>query len=356
MRLRVDLLCFRGALVGALLLAAKTSSTYDVPLPGPAPRGNLEPVAGIGLPKDQRCADCHAEIAAEWNQSLHHRAWENEYFEHAYALEPLAFCRGCHAPQADPSAEPPLEARHIGVGCTSCHVVPAGIVGTHAMAAKENGHEVIGDARLATTAACGRCHEFAFPGSKRPDVDRMQKTMSEHASSAHAGKPCQECHMPLVPSQKGPAHHKHDFRVFGNREFMARAVVVSQAEIKGDSLHLHLTLGTIGHAFPTGDLYRRVEVRAMAVDEQGKTMGSPALNILRRTFGSAHDGPNKTVPIEREDGRLLGPKELILPLPKGTKRAKYEIVWQRLPPEMAKNFGMKMSRHEMIVGEGIVKR
>lgn len=355
-RSRFDSLSIRVALVGALLLGTKTSSTYDIPLPGPAPRGHLEPVAGIGLPKDERCGDCHEEIAAEWKRSLHRRAWENEYFEHAYALEPLAFCRGCHAPQAEPHAEPSAEARHVGVGCTSCHVVPAGIVGTQAIAARENGHEVLGDSRLATTAACARCHDFAFPGSRRPDVDRMQKTVHEHAQSAHAAKPCQDCHMPLIPSRQGLPHRKHDFRVFGDRDFMARAVVVNRAEIKNDALHLDLALGTIGHAFPTGDLYRRVDVRATALDRQGKNVGNPASQILRRTFGPAFEGPNKAVPIEREDGRLTGQKQLILPLPKGAKRARYEIVWQRLPPEMAKKFGMNMSVHEMVVAEGIVEQ
>lgn len=349
-------LSLRIALAGACLLGVRTSSTYDIPLPSPAPRAALAPIAGIGLPKDERCGECHAEIAAEWKQSLHHHAWENDYFIRAYAIEPLAFCRGCHAPLADPKSEPSPEARHIGVGCTTCHVVPAGIVGIHAMSAKENGHEVLADVRLATAAACKRCHEFAFPGSRRPDVDRMQKTISEHAQSAHAAEPCQHCHMPMVPSQKGPPHRKHDFRVFGDREFMARAVVVDHAAIKDDTLHLDLKLGTIGHAFPTGDLYRRAEVRAMAVDARGKTSGKHSTHILRRTFGPAFVGPDKTVPIEREDGRLTGPMHLTLALPKGTKQARYEIVWQRMPPEMAKKFGLTMSDHEMIVNEGIVKQ
>ena len=354
MRSRFDFLSTAGAVFCALGLFANTSSTYDIPLPGPAPRAQLEPIAGIGLPKDQRCGDCHAEIAAEWKRSLHHSAWENEYFAHAYSLEPLAFCRGCHAPQADPRTEPSEDAKHVGVGCTSCHVVPNGIVGTHAIAARENGHVVLADARMSTTAACARCHDFAFPSSRRPEIDRMQKTVSEHASSAHADKPCQDCHMPLVPSLQGPPHRQHDFRVFGDRDFMARAVIVNRAEIKGDAVHLDLALGTIGHAFPTGDLYRRVDVRVTAIDSKGNKFGAPSSRILRRTFGPAFEGPNKSVPIEREDDRLTGPKRVILPLPKGTKRARYEIVWQRLPPEMAKKFGMKMSLHEMVVGEGIV--
>lgn len=162
--------------------------------------------------------------------------------------------------------------------------------------------------------------------------------------------------MPLVPSQKGAPHRKHDFRVMGDREFMARAVVINKAEIKDDALQLDLNLGTIGHAFPTGDLYRRAEVRVTAVDARGKTIGTPKVQILRRLFGPAFEGPNKVVPIEREDGRLTGPKHLSFPLAKDTLRVRYEIVWQRLPPEMAKKFGFTMSDHELVLHEGIVKR
>jgi hypothetical protein len=180
--------------------------------------------------------------------------------------------------------------------------------------------------------------------------------MGEHAQSANSAKPCQDCHMPRVASQKGPPHRKHDFRVLGNADLMSRAVVVDKVEIKDDALYLDLALGTIGHAFPTGDLYRRVDVRAMAVDDQGKTIGKGSSQLLRRTFGPAFEGPNKAVPIEREDGRLTGPKHIVLPLPKGTTHARYEIVWQRLPPEMAKKFGMNMNDHEMVVREGFVKR
>lgn len=356
MRLRFDRVSIQVAVLGALLLTPRTSSTYDVPLPGPAPRSALRPLVGIGLPTDERCGDCHAEIAKEWQRSLHRAAWENDYFQHAYAVEPLAFCRGCHAPLADPSTEPGAEARHAGVGCTTCHVVPGGVVGARVIAAQKDGHDVIGDARMSTPAACGRCHDFAFPGSRRPDIDRMQKTIHEHAQSAHAAKPCQDCHMPLVPSRQGPPHRQHDFRVMGNREFLARAIVVQESKIENGALHLDLTLGTIGHAFPTGDLYRRVEVRVMAVDKQGKPFGQPSTHTLQRVFGPALEGPNKSVPIEREDGRLTGPKHLVLPLPKGANDVRYEIVWQRMPPEMAKKFGLNMNNQEMVVLEGLVKR
>lgn len=284
---------------------------------------------------------------------MHHRAWQNEYFVRAYAAEPLAFCRKCHAPGADPKAEPTEAAREAGVGCTTCHVVPAGIVGVHAMAAKEGGHEVLGDARIATTAACASCHEFAFPGPPGADVGRMQDTLGEHARSAASTSTCQDCHMPRVRSTGGGAHRGHDFRVQGDREAMAKAVVVEKAEIHEGELHLDLAPGAIGHAFPTGDLHRRVEVRAAALDAKGRELGE-SREVLGRTFGPVREGRNAFVPAERSDTRLVGRRSFVFPLPKGAQKARYRVVWQRLPPAMAQSFGMKMSDHEMVVLEGIV--
>lgn len=368
------------ALAGALLAIAGPAGTRDLPLPGPAPRARLEPVDGIGLPTDERCAGCHEEIAAEWRSSLHHRAWENPYFVRAYAAEPLPFCRKCHAPGADPSAEPPPAAREAGVGCTTCHVVPAGIVGVrgHARAqapasapasasasasalaqpAREDGHDVIGDARLATPAACGGCHDFALPGPPGFDAGKMQDTLGEHRRSAASTTTCQGCHMPLVPSQKAPGgtHRSHAFRVQGDRGMLAQAVVVKGAELRKGEVRLEIAPGAIGHAFPTGDLHRQVEVRAAPIDPAGHALTAGSSEILGRTFGPARAGHGTLVRVQRSDTRLTGPRTIVLPVPPATRRARWQIVWQRLPPGMAARLGMVMSDHEMVVIEGVVTR
>src|SRR5262245_3846410 len=73
-------------------------------LPGPAPRERAEGYdAGV---ENARCEGCHADVAAEWRGSMHQRAWTDPVFLAAYALEPLSFCRGCHAPEADPERSP----------------------------------------------------------------------------------------------------------------------------------------------------------------------------------------------------------------------------------------------------------
>ncbi len=340
----------------ALLGIAGPAGTRDIPLPGPAPRERLEPVEGIGLPTDASCARCHEEIAEEWERSLHHRAWQNAYFPKAYALERTPFCRKCHAPAADPRAEPPLAARELGVGCTACHVIPAGITGVRGQPARKGGHAVIGDARLATEAACGGCHDFPFPGPPDRPLGPMQDTLGEHARSAAASTPCQGCHMLQVPSRGGGTHRSHAFRVQGDRAMLGRAVVVNRAELGEGALRLSIAPGAIGHAFPTGDLFRQVTVRATPLDAAGRAIAGGSREILGRTFTSIKAGSSAHVRVQRSDSRLTGPRTLVLPLPRATRRARYQIVWQRLPPELAAELGMVMRDQEMVVLEGLVSR
>lgn len=344
-------------LAGAALLAlAAPAGTVDIPLPGPAPRAKLAAIPDMGLPTDARCARCHDEIAAEWRGSLHHRAWLNPYFMRSYALEPTPFCRKCHAPSADPAAEPPPEAREAGIGCTTCHVIPAGIVGSRGVARRPDAHEVIGDPRMATPAACGNCHDFAFPGPPDAPPAPMQDTLEEHKRSGHAATPCQGCHMPLVPSRAGPMHRSHGFRVQGDRAMMARAVVVKSAALSQGEVRLEIAPGAIGHAFPTGDLYRQVEVRAMRIDAAGRALGSAASVTLGRTFGPARHGSEMIPRVQRSDTRLVGPRTIALPVPPESKRARWQIVWQKMPPSLAARLGMPMADQETVVVEGVVSR
>jgi hypothetical protein len=340
----------------ALLLSASPAGPLDLPLPGPAPRPRLEPIEGLGLPSDEGCARCHEEIAAEWRASLHHRAWQNPYFVRAYALEPTPFCRKCHAPGADPSAEPPPLAREAGVGCAACHVVPIGVAGARSLPGRQGGHAVLGDARLATSAACGGCHEFAFPAPRGFDAGPMQDTLGEHARSAASGTACQGCHMPPTASRGGGTHRSHAFRVQGDRAMLAQAVVVKSAELAGGEVRLTIAPGAIGHAFPTGDLYRRAEVRAAPIDAAGHTLAPGSSEALERTFKLAQAGHGATVRVQRSDSRLSGPRSLVLPVPAATRRARWQIVWQRLPPALAERLGMAMREQETVVAEGVVTR
>lgn len=340
------------AYVGTTASAAPGDPTV-LPLPGPAPRPALARLADIGLPSDEGCAKCHQEIAAEQASSLHKHAWYNGYFEKAYEAERTSFCRKCHAPSADPSAEPPDAAKEAGVGCTTCHVVSQGVVGTRALATQRDGHAVLGDARLATNEACSACHQFNIPAPPNVASGPMQDTLGEHARTSFADKPCQTCHMPLVPSKDGGTHRSHAFRVQGDTAMLAQAVKVVGTEVAHHQLALSIAPGEIGHAFPTGDLYRQVELRFTQIDAIGRPTGTPTSYTLTRKFEmQRHQPGNVAVNHQTSDSRLTAQAQYRIPLAPDARKVKWQIVWQRLPPWLAESMKMNIRDHEKVVLEG----
>jgi hypothetical protein len=153
---------------------------------------------------------------------------------------------------------------------------------------------------------------------------------------------------------------------------LAKAVVVNEAVLAKGEVRLSLSPGAIGHAFPTGDLFRRAEVRVTPMDAAGHPLAGAARTdaaghplpgaaapreVLERTFAPAPIGKNgMAVSVQRSDTRLAGPRAVVIPVPAGTRRARWQIVWQRLPPWLAEQLRMTMSDHETIVLEGTVSR
>jgi len=165
--------------------------------------------------------------------------------------------------------------------------------------------------------------------------------------------------MLAVPSRGEPpgrTHRSHTFRVQGDRAMLAQAVELTGATLGKGEVQLAIAPGKIGHAFPTGDVFRRVEVRVEAMDAAGRALGAGATEILGRTFGPAPGGYEGVMRVQRSDSRLVGPRTLVLKVPAATRRARWQMVWQRLPPWLATRLGMAMSEHEMVVLEGTVSR
>lgn len=306
--------------------------------PGPAPQERSATVSNAN------CVRCHETIAAEWAGSLHQRAWDDPTFLAAYAVEPMAFCRNCHAPEAASTED---ERRHEGVSCVTCHVLARDVVGVRAKSGGE--HPVLVEPAMATSDWCASCHEFDFP---RPQEAKMQSTVSEHRRSAHRGRSCQACHMPEVTDAAG-THRRHDFRVQGDAALMASALSVTAASIDKRRVEVTLVVAEVGHAVPTGDLYRRLVVRA--TDANGQT-ARPV--VLGRRFSRAHhpDGEErKQVGDDRvpPDGRprkaeLFFLQPFALPV-------RWEVVYQRMGPREAAVFGVDMSTDETVVSRGRIE-
>jgi hypothetical protein len=306
-------------------------------VPGPVPRG-------LGGVEPADCASCHAEIAAEWANSVHARAWTDPIFQAEYRLGPDAFCRRCHAPLVRDDGEPPARATGAGPGfaprlgasgpgpgadaeagfaslaargidCAVCHVREGRVLGGHGRG--DGDHATRRDARLLSSAFCGSCHQFDFPRPRAGQPVRyhpgqpLQNTLVEWTQSRYADRACQDCHMPRVAAAGlgTRSHRSHAFRTFEDRVLMARAVVVkANARRRGGELHVTVSIapGEIGHGFPTGDMFREAVLTVRAGAAQRR-------QVLRRYFA----------PVITADGRghLLGQVDDTRLVPAGTASA-----------------------------------
>jgi hypothetical protein len=274
------------------------------------------------LPSEAECRECHPEVTAQWQRSRHRSAFQNPDFQRSLAREPLDFCRHCHAPGL--VREPPLpaaEAEALGVGCLDCHAgrdtiltgrpttdasVPAA---PHALTAIDG----------FATQTCARCHEFEFPPTTRQTPGTMmQLTMREHRASGFADRSCASCHLP------GGDHSLASSR---DDDAIRRAVTITTRR-EGDDLLVELVPNAIGHAFPTGDLYRRVEIHAERQID-GRAIASATRYLDREwrpwRFRDARLNPAFHDPIV--DDRVIGPTLVRLELDVSPEQPGGELVW-----------------------------
>jgi len=334
-------------------------------VPGAPPRGLNSSSAG-------ECASCHAEIAAEWASSGHARSWSDPIFQAEYRLTGQAFCRHCHAPLAAETTDEDVsmhragsaraddgnaDPRARGIDCAVCHVRSGHVLGAGGRGGR--GHATLRDARLATSAFCGGCHQFNFPARAGAQVRYhpgrpLQNTVVEWQQSRYADRPCQACHMPLVGAP-GRAHRSHAFRTLDDPELMARAVrVTADARRRGPAVDITIEIAAaeIGHAFPTGDMFRQavLTVRAGAARRQELLMRYFAQTITDDASGHLLGQVDDTrVP---PPGAGPAPRfELALDEPSAT-----EVVWSlelfRLAPDDARARGLDMSEIRVPVQSG----
>lgn len=207
------------------------------------------------------CSRCHAEIVKEWAGS-EHRASDDAVFRAAVSGERAqAFCKGCHA-----AGEP-----EAGIGCASCHgEVRVGW----------GGHGAFGAADSRPTQRCVSCHEFDFPGP-REHSEKMQLTATEHAASPYAAQSCSECHLPRVRDGWFGAHRSHAFAEARDPARLRAALSVRAERTGASRVALTLTSEHVGHAYPTGDLFRRLVVEMDALGPDYSVVASERRDLAR---------------------------------------------------------------------------
>ncbi len=241
------------------------------------------------------CIDCHAGHGEDWMQSRHRISWSNELFQEDFAAEPLPVCRDCHAPGPRPEE---------GVSCLTCHL--EGSVILSPSVSGEAPHASRSAPELAESMFCAGCHDFNFAlvhpdGSLTWSDEPMQSTFREW-SRWPGTETCQDCHM---------TGGEHRFPGAHDVERLAGSVRVT-ALTDGAQTRLVVESVGVGHALPTGDLFRHMTL-------QIQRPGQPWIEAawIGRRFGYRADAPQRT---RLSDTRIFPDQPAMIIVPPGPLR------------------------------------
>ena len=180
----------------------------------------------------------------------------------------------------------------------------------------------------------------------------MQSTMSEHASSRRRDLSCSSCHMRWVG--EGEARHRsHRFEASRDERSLRAAISVVAKRTGETAATLTLTPGELGHAFPTGDLFRRLElvVEAVGVDWQ---VHARAVRYLTRHFGFKKQSGAQLRRVERDDRPLSTPVLVEVDLGPEAKGRKlvWRLTYQRVEHPVSEDPGDAVVGGEIVVASG----
>ncbi len=289
---------------------------------GSAPEG----IDGIEV---TACAACHPRHADEWRTSAHAIAHTDPVYQAEWTGN--RFCSDCHAPRArDPYLEPELAA--AGVDCASCHVREGAIVSAQVSGAAP--HPSVADEDRRGTALCATCHQFAFP--RDPSIP-MQDTVEEHAASGDP-RGCTDCH---APTRDG--HTSHRFPGHRDPQLLSEALLVTASAARdgwSTDVVLRLAAHEAAHAVPTGDVFRRLEIRAW-VDGRPDNAASV---LLWRRFDLSGEHWRPTVD-ERVPPPGQGERVVELRVPDSGPRIVWSIDLWSIDPRQAGRFAEDVTLH-----------
>jgi hypothetical protein len=329
-----------------------SSSAVSVPTPVPVRPEHRGPRMAVS---NELCENCHTEVAKEWRASIHRNSWKEPAFQRAFLLEPEPFCQGCHAPEADPNQPVPVALADMGTGCVSCHVVGDAVLAAQTSHPRGPApHKVVRDGRLDGEYACAGCHEFAFPKGKEPwgTPSLLQSTVTEYRNSPAYGKGCASCHMPRVGDQ---GHRNHQFLSSRDDSLIRSAVNVKAYRIAPSKVEITLVSKVRGHKFPTGDLFRRLEVLVEAVSPDESVLVSKSVYLGRHfPWRSPARGMAARRTVGADDRLTEIPRTLTLDLGPRAKHAliRYRISYQRVAHPTSEGETDAVVDREVVVASG----
>jgi hypothetical protein len=132
----------------------------------------------------------------------------------------------------------------------------------------------------------------------------MQSTVTEHARSTFAAVTCAECHLP----READGHRSHRFDVSRNTALLRGAIAMASRRTPS-GVAVALTTREVGHAMPTGDLFRRLRLVVRGEAADGRHLGEEEVLFARRF------DQRRGLMAGREDTRLFGDTEVRLDRP-----------------------------------------
>ncbi len=204
-----------------------------------------------------------------------------------------------------PPVQAPGDSWRHGVDCAACHVQDGVVMASREPSALAvDMHPIRHEPTLGDERLCARCHEFTLQNHTPPAPftygdTPAQATITQWRSSTAAarGTGCTDCHM-------GAAGH--GFPGAHTPELVRGAIDV---DVRLQAGEVVLTLSTdTPHVVPTGDPFRRIEVRLCADEACTEPL---AEHVLRRVLV-----PNATTWDVVHDRRIPteGSREVRLPL------------------------------------------
>lgn len=234
------------------------------------------PITYININENSKdCGVCHKEIYSEWEKTRHRVAFTNELYKKSHEKEPLIWCLNCHAPFLKAGGNPEkLEDRILkeeGISCLVCHKRGDKIL-TARIPQNSKEHSYIEVKEMRRSEFCENCHQFNFPvgTGNVPHKDfkfsnqPMQNTFTEWQMSYFFGKEtCQDCHM-----KPKDGYRTHLFPGGHNADYLSNTFFLKLDRISNSEAKIIIIAKHLGHAFPTGDLFRNLVIRLLDRNEK----------------------------------------------------------------------------------------